>query len=121
MTEAAIKTFDIGQFLHPARAFQTPQQVLQDADLTLAEKRAVLASWASDACAVEASPDLRQSPDGPVVSFDEIMDALRSLDAEAAKRLPDYERLVTRARRLKDVFRPQGNKDIFTHGNNRNL
>jgi hypothetical protein len=114
MTEAASKTFDINQFLHPARAFQTPQQVLNDADLTLAEKRAVLASWASDACAVEASPDLRQPPNGPVVTYDEIMDALRTLDGEAAKRPPNYERLVTRARRVKDVFRPRGNgDDIF--------
>ena len=113
MTEAANKTFDIDQFLHPARAFQIPQQVLKDQDLTLAEKRAVLASWASDACAVEASPDLRQSPNGPVVTFEEIMDALRTLYAEAAKRPPNYERLVTRARRLKDIFRPRGNRDIF--------
>jgi hypothetical protein len=113
MTEAAIKNFDINQFLHPARAFQSPQQVLKDHDLTLAEKRAVLASWASDACAIEASPVLRQPPNGPVVTFDEIMDALRTLDGEAAKHPPNYERLVTRARRLKDVFRPGGNGDIF--------
>jgi hypothetical protein len=116
MTEAAIKSFDIDQFLHPARAFQTPQQVLKDRDLTIAEKRAVLASWASDACAVEAAPDLRQPPDGPVVTFDEIMDALRALDAEVAKCPSDYERLLTRARRLKDVFRPRGDRDIFFSG-----
>ena len=38
--------------------------VVQDADLTLNEKRAILASWASDACAVEAVPALRQAPGG---------------------------------------------------------
>jgi hypothetical protein len=114
MTNDATRTFDIDQFLHPARAFQTPAQVLSDPDLTLAEKRAVLASWASDACAVEASPELRQPPNGPIVTYDEIMDALRALDSEAAKRQPpDYEKLVTRARRLKDVFQPRGSRDIF--------
>jgi hypothetical protein len=113
MTQTAIKTFDIDQFLHPAGAFQSPQQVLQDADLTLAEKRAVLASWASDACAVEASPELRQPPNGPVITYDDIMDALRTLDGEASKRPANYEKLVTRARRLKDVFRPRGDGGIF--------
>jgi hypothetical protein len=111
MTESAIKTFDIDQFLHPAHAFQSPQQILKDPDMTLAEKRAVLASWASDACAVEAAPDLRQPPNGPVVTYDEIMDALRTLDGEAAK--PSYEKLVMRAMRLKDVFRARGDNDIF--------
>jgi hypothetical protein len=114
MTDAATKTFDIDRFLHPARAFQSPAQVLADPDLTLAEKRAVLASWASDACAVEAAPELRQPPDGPVVAYDDIMDALRTLDGEAARqRPPSYDRLVTRARRLKDVFKPGGSRDIF--------
>jgi hypothetical protein len=113
MSEAAIKTFDIDRFLHPARAFQGLKQVLNDPDLTLAEKRAVLASWASDACAVEAAPELRQPPNGPTVTYDEIMDALRLLDKEVTQRPPNYEKLVTRARRLKDVFSPRGQGDIF--------
>jgi len=113
MTNVANKTFDIDQFLHPARAFQTPAQVLADPDLTLAEKRAVLASWASDACAVEAAPELRQPPNGPFVTFDEIMEALRSLDGEARKQPANYQKLVTRARRVKEVFRRRGSRDIF--------
>jgi hypothetical protein len=108
MTHAPIKTFDIDQFLHPARAFQNPGQVVSDPDMTIAEKRAVLASWASDACAVEAAPELRQPPNGPTVTYDEIMDALRMLDGEARNQSPAYERLVTRARRLKTVFRSRG-------------
>ena len=40
-------------------------------------------SWASDACAVEATPGLRRSPAGTTVSFDEIMDALKELDEQA--------------------------------------
>ena len=40
---------------------------LGDPDLTLNEKRAVLASWASDACAIEAAPDLRSNARGAPV------------------------------------------------------
>jgi len=47
------------------------------------EKRAVLASWASDAC-VEAAPALRHAPGAAgAVSVDEILEALRSLDKQA--------------------------------------
>jgi hypothetical protein len=56
--------------------------VVNDPDLTLNEKRAILASWASDACAVEAAPELRTGPHAPV-RFDDIMEALRSLDKQA--------------------------------------
>jgi hypothetical protein len=76
--------FDLDELLHPAQAFVHPTAVVNDPDLTLNEKRAILASWASDACAVEAAPALRKKPGAPVVHFDDIMDALRSLDAQAA-------------------------------------
>jgi hypothetical protein len=70
--------------LHPARAFAHPRDVIADADLTVNEKRAVLASWASDACAVEAAPALRHAPGAAAaVSVDEILEALRSLDKAA--------------------------------------
>ncbi len=82
---SADSAFDLRSLLHPAGAFSHPTQVVADPDLTLNEKRAILASWASDACAVEATPDLRQPPHGPLVKFDDIMEALRKLDGEAAK------------------------------------
>lgn len=72
---------DIQALLHPSAAFRHPSDVVADSDLTLGEKRSILASWASDACAVEACPTLRQAGAGPVVSYDEIIDALQSLDA----------------------------------------
>lgn len=81
MDDRQRENFDIDQLLHPAQAFRHPSEVVNDPDLTLNEKRAILASWASDACAVEAAPELRRGPCGPVVRFDEIMDALRTLDA----------------------------------------
>jgi hypothetical protein len=77
--------FDLDALLHPAGAFAHPKDVVADKDLTLNEKRAILASWASDACAVEAAPDLRTTPLGATVRWDDIMDALRLLDAQAAE------------------------------------
>lgn len=107
MTEAANrKEFDLTNFLHPAEAFRTPKEVVADPDLTLYEKRAILASWASDACAVEASPELRCPASGPVVRFDEIMDALKQLDGEAACR-PQYGKFISRARRWKELYRSE--------------
>ena len=77
--------FDLDELLHPAQAFSHPAEVVSDPDLTLNEKRAILASWASDACAVDSSPALRHGgPGRPPVGFDEVMEALRSLDKEAA-------------------------------------
>jgi len=75
---------DLDALLHPAQAFEHPRQVVDDPDLTVNEKRAILASWASDACAVEAAPALRRPPGASqAVSVDEILEALRALDQEA--------------------------------------
>src|SRR5580693_5291119 len=82
MNDRTSDHFDLGQLLHPARAFGHPTQVVNDPDLTLNEKRAILASWASDACAVEAAPDLSSNARGAPVRFDDIMEALRTLDRQ---------------------------------------
>lgn len=89
---------DVDALLHPANAFSHPVDVVRDRDLTLNEKRAILAAWASDACAIEAAPELRVNGAGNLVRFDDIMDALRLLDREAAKANIDIETL-RRARR----------------------
>jgi len=79
--------FDLDQVLNPAAVFDHPRDVLNDPDLSKQEKRAILSSWASDACAVESVPGLRQPPGGAApVSFDDIVDALRSLDDETPPR-----------------------------------
>lgn len=88
--------FELDALLHPASAFAHPMDVVRDPDLTLSEKRAILASWASDACAVEAAPDLRVSTSGNVVRWDDIMDALRTLDENGGKPLPHYKRVLTK-------------------------
>jgi hypothetical protein len=98
-SEGKVKTFDLDALLHPATAFAHPMDVVRDADLTLNEKRAILASWASDACAIEAAPDLRANGSGPVVRWDDIMDALRLLDREAEKYekpVPHYKKVLAR-------------------------
>jgi|RhiMetdeSRZDD1v2_1073273.scaffolds.fasta_scaffold563191_2 hypothetical protein len=77
-------TCDLDRLLHPSQAFDRPADVVNDPNLSLNEKRAILASWASDACAIESAPALRNNPSGRVVSFDDIMDALRALDKQAA-------------------------------------
>jgi hypothetical protein len=82
MTKGNGVNFELDELLHPAQAFAHPSEVVNDPDLTLNEKRAILASWASDACAVEAAPALREGPKAPV-HFDDIMEALRSLDKQA--------------------------------------
>jgi hypothetical protein len=71
-------------------------QVVHDPDLTLNEKRAILSSWASDACAVEAAPALRVNSSGNGVRWDDIMDALRILDRDGEKPLPHYKRVLAK-------------------------
>ncbi len=67
--------------LHPGRFYRRPGDVLADPTLTPAEQRAILSSWASDACAVESIPSLRHAPFAPQpVKFDDVMDALMQLD-----------------------------------------
>jgi hypothetical protein len=87
---------ELETLLHPAQAFAHPLDVVRDPDLTLNEKRAILSSWASDACAVEAAPPLRRVPgSGHTVQFDEIIDALRSLDRQVRDGpMPHYRRVL---------------------------
>jgi hypothetical protein len=101
--------FDLNSLLHPAQAFSHPSDVVNDVDLTLNEKRAILASWASDACAVEAAPALRTTPAG-TVRFDDVMDALRALDEQAREpKVSDRWRRVVRRQRL--FARDRGGRD----------
>jgi hypothetical protein len=73
---------DMTALLHPADAFSHPMDVVEDCDLTSYEKRAILSSWAADACAVKEVSELSRSLPR-AVSFDDILDALRVLDSES--------------------------------------
>jgi len=88
--------FDLDDLLYPARAFGHPTEVINDPDLTLNEKRAILASWASDACAIDSAPELRAGQHGSFVRFDDIMEALRTLDRHANG--DKYRRVLHRRR-----------------------
>ncbi len=60
--------------------FHHPSDVLAHPGLTVGERRAILASWASDAHAVEDAPQLRQLENGARVPVSEVLSALRTLD-----------------------------------------
>jgi hypothetical protein len=63
---------------------QHPLDLLAHPVLDTSEKRALLASWASDACAVENLPNWRKLPEtGALIPLDEIVDALQALDGGA--------------------------------------
>ena len=74
--------FDFNSLLPPGTRFEHPRDVVSDPGLSLAEKRAILASWASDASAIASCPALR-APEGlkAPVSIDDLLEALRELDA----------------------------------------
>jgi len=73
--------FDFQALLHPGTVFEHPKDVVAHPCLTLVEKRAILASWASDASAIASCPALR-APEGlkAPVSIDAILEALCELD-----------------------------------------
>ena len=50
--------FDFNSLLHPGTVFAHPRDVVADPRLTISEKRAILASWASDASAIASCPPL---------------------------------------------------------------
>ncbi|WP_235977312.1 hypothetical protein [Bradyrhizobium archetypum] len=82
MSKADLSTADFALF-HPAAHYDSPDEVLDDRQLSDAEKRVILSSWASDMFAVESCPDLRDIPgmDHPIRLVD-ILTALRRLDGD---------------------------------------
>ena len=77
--EARTNALDMAALLHPADAFAHPMDVVDDCDLTSYEKRAILSSWAADACDVS---EMTWSGQATVASLDDILDALRLLESE---------------------------------------
>ncbi len=66
---------------HSLDVFTHPREVLSSSALQASEKRALLAAWASDACALEGRPAWRQLPgSGAAVTVDDVLDALQALD-----------------------------------------
>src|SRR4051812_13799616 len=101
-TTAHDNVFEFEALLHPGTVFEHPRDVVRHSSLTLAEKRAILASWASDASAIASCPALRSPPGLKApVTIDEILDALRELDGrgptEPPGGIPKRLRPVSRA------------------------
>ena len=73
--------FYMNALRHRRTTFDYPSDVLFDPSLSLSEKRALLASWASDASAIASCPGSRV-PTGvePPVTFDQVPKALYELD-----------------------------------------
>jgi hypothetical protein len=97
--------------------FTHPDEVLQDRSLAAADKRAILAAWASDAHAVPDLPAMRQLHSGAIVGVDVVLAALRSLDGPEARVPQDARpswsrpRLPVRMRRTRFWRRPNRNDD----------
>lgn len=72
---------DLDPLLHPGKVFEHPRDIVSHTALSLSEKRAILALWASDASAISSCTLLR-APEGlkAPVTIDEILEALRALD-----------------------------------------
>lgn len=67
--------------VRPAIGFLHPLEVLKDQDLAQADKREILAAWASDASAVEGKPTHRWLLGTPEpVPLSEVLAALSRLD-----------------------------------------
>lgn len=67
----------------PAAHYQSVDEVLNDGELSAAEKRVILSSWASDMYAIESCPWLREVPGMThPVSLKDILAALRQLDPD---------------------------------------
>jgi hypothetical protein len=81
MIERAHNIVDLNAILHPGSAYDHPRDVLADQTISTGEKRAILASWASDAAAVTSNPALRELPGSRhIVTIDEVLEALSALD-----------------------------------------
>jgi len=74
------KLVQTGDRSHLAESLISPDAVVADPRLDRAEKRKLLASWASDARAVPDAPELRRLENGAVIPIDDILRALKSLD-----------------------------------------
>lgn len=81
MIEHADNIVDLNAILHPGSVYDHPRDVLTDQTISTSEKRAILASWASDAAAVVSNPALREVPGSHrLVTIDDVLEALSALD-----------------------------------------
>ena len=75
MIDHADNIIDLNAILHPGSVYEHPRDVVADPSISLGKKRAILASWASDASAIASCPP---------VAIDDILEALCELDGGPA-------------------------------------
>jgi hypothetical protein len=76
----------LNALLRPGIGFERPDDVLKDPGLSEEDKRAVLASWASDGCAIPGRPGWRRMLGSETeVPLGEVLDALARLDRRALR------------------------------------
>lgn len=83
------------------RLYSFPHELVDDPSLNTSQKRAMLAEWASDACAIESFPTLRLLPGTTFpVTLSSIMDAFAQLDRiyDAENEISDLD--VAQSRQL---------------------
>ena len=81
MIDHADNIIDLNAILHPGSVYDHPRDVVADQTISIGEKRAILASWASDAAAVTSNPALRELPGSRgLVTIDDVLEALSTLD-----------------------------------------
>jgi hypothetical protein len=81
MIDHADNIIDLNAILHPGSVYDHPRDVLTDQTISIREKRAILASWASDAAAVASNPALRELPGSRrQVTIGDVLEALSALD-----------------------------------------
>lgn len=101
----------------PGDVFRHPRQVLAHPHLSRGDKRTILASWASDACAMENAPGLRclTGTRAEPVPVDEVLAALAQLDREVTAMPPpamrEPRRRLHKLSNLRRFVRPRGRDD----------
>lgn len=76
------RTSELRVLLSPETAYSDPFEIVADPALRIGEKRAILARWLARICATEAALGLKWMPatSREPMQFDDVMDALRTLD-----------------------------------------
>jgi hypothetical protein len=96
MNDHVDNVVDLNAILHPGSVYDHPRDV-RDAKLSISEKRAILASWASNAAAVTTNPALREIPGSRrIVTVDEVLEALAALDGELPGGRPNRLKSISR-------------------------
>jgi hypothetical protein len=114
----AATAISAAHLLHPATQFSHPRDVLQAEHISKDEKRAIIASWASDIFSVESIPALRLYPGtDKAVSYDDIIDALKILDkdGEASGERMSARCAVPRRHRRTPRTRRSGGLDLCSY------